>query len=73
MCINLERAKGKVEDSEWLFLVTGGATLTVGGKSANPAPDWLSESAWNQLQLLGSLPAFKVRKFSFITGRLNFI
>lgn len=60
MCINLERAKGHVDDAEWLFLVTGGGALAVGGGTSNPAPEWLQDSTWHQLQLLASLPGFKV-------------
>lgn len=60
MCINLERAKGTVDESEWLYLVTGSASIGAGKQLNNPAPQWLQDGAWNQLQLLGSLPAFKV-------------
>lgn len=60
MCINLERAGGGVDEGEWLYLVTGGAALGSGRDAPNPAPDWLPDGSWNQLQLLASLPAFKV-------------
>ena len=60
MCINLQRAEGAVEENEWLFLVTGGAALTAADGEPNPASGWLPDSAWNQLQMLGSMTVFQV-------------
>jgi dynein heavy chain len=59
MSVNLERARGRVNEQEWLFLVTGGAAMT-GGDAPNPARLWLHNSAWKQFQSLATLPAFKV-------------
>ena len=59
MCVNLQRAEKNVDDAEWLFLLTGGVSLS-SGPSSNPAPEWLPESSWQQIQWLNSLDKLKV-------------
>lgn len=59
MCVNLQRAEKNVDDAEWLFLLTGGVALST-GPSPNPAPEWLPETSWQQIQWLHCLPSLKV-------------
>ncbi|XP_037775624.1 dynein heavy chain 7, axonemal-like [Penaeus monodon] len=61
MCVNLQRAEKNVDDAEWLFLLTGGVALST-GPSPNPAPEWLPETSWQQVQWLHCLPSLKVGK-----------
>ncbi|XP_063594554.1 LOW QUALITY PROTEIN: dynein axonemal heavy chain 7-like [Penaeus indicus] len=58
MCVNLQRAEKNVDDAEWLFLLTGGVALST-GPSPNPAPEWLPETSWQQVQWLHCLPSLK--------------
>ena len=51
--------QGNVDAEEWMFLLTGG--LGDGGNLPNPAPTWLADRAWKELQRLSKLPAFRVR------------
>ncbi|XP_076039498.1 dynein axonemal heavy chain 7-like [Oratosquilla oratoria] len=65
MCINLLRAEKKVDDAEWFFLLTGGLALS-SRSSANPAPDWLPDNAWEQFKWLDNLPALKCLVTNFV-------
>jgi len=52
--------EGLVDQEEWRFLLTGG----LGGNApANPAPEWLSTTAWGEVSRLGELNAFREREF----------
>lgn len=60
MCVNLERSEGSLDNQEWLFLLTGGVALAGSGQP-NPAPDWLPDNSWQQIQMMKSIPGLKVR------------
>ncbi|KAJ1570091.1 Dynein heavy chain 1, axonemal [Nowakowskiella sp. JEL0078] len=46
----------KIDLDEWKFLLTGGNAIEK--KIPNPASDWLSGRAWEEIQSLSSLPNF---------------
>ncbi|CAG5123509.1 unnamed protein product, partial [Candidula unifasciata] len=57
LCSNILRAKNEMEQSEFIFFLTGGVGLE--NKIANPAAKWLSDSSWDELCRLSDLKAFK--------------
>ena len=59
MCVNLQKTEKQIEDSEWLFLVTGGMAMS-DSLPPNPASEWLPEILWAQFHRLDSLPPLKV-------------
>lgn len=66
VCVNLQRSENKIVDSEWLFLLTGGVALAT-DPMPNPAPEWLPETTWVQVQWLSCLPSLKVGYCSTLT------
>ncbi|VEN46856.1 unnamed protein product [Callosobruchus maculatus] len=55
LAINLMKSRGEVDNSEWMFLLTGG----VGLDNPNPNPtDWLVGKCWDELCRLNDLPNF---------------
>ena len=49
--------RGKVDDLEWRFLLTGGVALE--NPFPNPAPLWLPDKSWAEIVRCSDLPAFK--------------
>jgi hypothetical protein len=47
---------GKLDKSEFMFFVTGGAILQ--NEIPNPDPTWLTETMWSKICWLDSQPAF---------------
>jgi dynein heavy chain len=62
LTINLMQNDGKVDQAEWMFLLTGGVGLENPNK--NPA-SWLPSTSWDQICRLNDLPAFKGLQKSF--------
>ena len=58
LCINILKGAGKIDSTEWRFLLTGGVSLDA-DLPTNPAPQWLLEQSWAELCRLSELPAFK--------------
>ena len=50
-------AQGKIDASEWLFLLTGG--LGNGVDVVKPDAEWITTKCWNELTRLSKVPAFK--------------
>ncbi|BFZ08761.1 hypothetical protein BsWGS_11799 [Bradybaena similaris] len=57
LCSNILRAKNEMEQSEFIFFLTGGVGLE--NKIPNPAPKWLSDPSWDELCRLSDLKTFK--------------
>jgi dynein heavy chain len=56
------RAEGKIDQEEWMFLLTGG----VGLDNTNPNPSvWLPAKCWDELCRLNDLPAYTGLKEDF--------
>lgn len=55
MCIQIMQAEGKIDNAEWIFLLTGGVGLD--NPHPNPAK-WLPAKAWDELCRLDDLPSF---------------
>lgn len=49
--------RGKIDDQEWRFLLTGGVALE--NPFPNPASVWLSDKSWAEIVRCSELPAFK--------------
>ncbi|XP_073827136.1 dynein heavy chain at 36C [Musca autumnalis] len=60
--INLMKAEGRIDNSEWMFLLTGGIGLDNPHK--NPAK-WLGVQSWNELCRLAELQHFKGLRENF--------
>ena len=59
LCIGILNGKGKIDDSEWRFLLTGGVALD--NPIPNPAEDWLPDKSWGEIvrtQEFGALKDF---------------
>ncbi|XP_067934548.1 dynein axonemal heavy chain 3-like [Watersipora subatra] len=57
LCVGLLKGRGKINDREWRFLLTGGVALD--NPFLNPASDWLSDKSWAEIVRCSDLPAFK--------------
>uniref|UniRef100_A0A8C9DGR4 Dynein axonemal heavy chain 1 n=1 Tax=Prolemur simus TaxID=1328070 RepID=A0A8C9DGR4_PROSS len=63
LCVRIMMNEGKINQSEWRYLLSGGSIQTV---TANPAPDWLSDRAWRDILALSNLPAFSSFSSDFV-------
>ena len=57
------KSEGDFDSAEWLFLLTGGVALD--NPHPNPCPGWLLQKQWNEICLLGDLPAFEGLRETF--------
>ena len=56
LAIKILQNRNQVDAQEWRFLLAGPTTST---DRPNPAAEWLSDKAWNELCNLDHLPTFK--------------
>ncbi|VDP82682.1 unnamed protein product [Schistosoma mattheei] len=57
MCYSLMKNKGKVNETVWRFLLTGGVALD--NPYPNPCPDWLSDKCWSEIVRTTELPGLE--------------
>ena len=59
MCIRILQSSNQVNLAEWQFFLRGGMVLDRSIQPPNPAPDWISELAWdNIVELEQQVPHF---------------
>ncbi|KAG4091689.1 dynein heavy chain and region D6 of dynein motor-domain-containing protein [Neocallimastix lanati (nom. inval.)] len=58
LCIGLMKSKSEIDPDEWSFLLTGGLTLD-NDALPNPASEWLTNKAWNDITKLSKLQIFE--------------
>jgi dynein heavy chain len=58
LAAKISQAAGAVGPGEWRFLLAG-PTSSPETALPNPAPQWLTDKSWGELQALALLPAFK--------------
>ncbi|XP_058931925.1 dynein axonemal heavy chain 1 [Kogia breviceps] len=63
LCARIMMNEGKIDQSEWHYLLSGGSVSVM---SENPAPDWLSDRAWRDILALSNLPAFSSFALDFV-------
>ncbi|XP_054939233.1 dynein axonemal heavy chain 1-like [Physeter macrocephalus] len=63
LCARIMMNQGKIDQSEWHYLLSGGSVPVM---SENPAPDWLSHRAWRDILALSNLPAFSSFALDFV-------
>jgi len=63
LCIGLMKGNGKIDDSEWRFLLTGG--VGTGKDVPNPAPGWFPDARWGEITRACELPSFDGFESSF--------
>ncbi|XP_038127258.1 dynein heavy chain 12, axonemal [Cyprinodon tularosa] len=64
LCCNLLLAKGEIEQTEFMFLLTGGVGLQ--NTIANPDPSWLQDKSWDEICRADELPGLQGIKKAFI-------
>jgi dynein heavy chain len=57
LCSNLMKSRKQMEQSELMFLLTGGVGLD--NPIVNPDPDWVQKSSWDELCRLADIPVFR--------------
>ncbi|OWK02778.1 hypothetical protein Celaphus_00010474, partial [Cervus elaphus hippelaphus] len=63
LCARIMMNQGKINQNEWRYLLSGGSVSVM---SENPAPDWLTDRAWRDIQALSNLPAFSSFAHDFV-------
>ncbi|RHW68003.1 dynein heavy chain [Trypanosoma brucei equiperdum] len=57
LCTSILQQQDELDGNEYHYLLTG--PTGSGGEEPNPAPDWLTENSWNEIQFVSSnLPNF---------------
>ncbi|XP_069792874.1 dynein axonemal heavy chain 1 isoform X2 [Narcine bancroftii] len=63
VCVRIMMNDDRIDLDEWHYLLSGGSIHT---SSPNPAPDWLLERAWRDVQSLTSLQSFSNFREDFV-------
>ncbi|XP_050636999.1 dynein axonemal heavy chain 1 [Macaca thibetana thibetana] len=63
LCVRIMMNEGKINQSEWHYLLSGGSIQIM---TENPAPDWLSDRAWRDILALSNLPNFSSFSSDFV-------
>nr|AML30862.1 axonemal inner arm dynein heavy chain 6 [Marsilea vestita] len=57
ICAKILLASNVITDAEWQFFLRGGTVLDKSKQAPNPAPEWITESAWDDItELATNLP-----------------
>eukprot|EP00898_Chlorokybus_atmophyticus_P005400 jgi/Chlat1/5861/Chrsp4S06373 len=69
MCVRILQSAGQINAEEWQFFLRGGTVLDKSQQPPNPATNWISEEAWDNITELDRvLPAFSGLAASFSQG-----
>ena len=66
LAIRIMGGQGKIDKTEWTFLLTGGVSM--GELPPNPASAWLGERQWGELCRLSDLSALRGFREEFVTS-----
>ncbi|XP_065097060.1 dynein axonemal heavy chain 1 [Paramisgurnus dabryanus] len=69
LCARILMNDNKIDMAEWRYMLSGGLTQK---QAPNPAPNWLSIRAWQDIQALSALPTFSKLAESFTEHKLSF-
>ena len=59
LCTDLMRGYGKLDHTEWRYLLTGGIMLDASGLAKNPAPEWVTQKVWEDINTLSDVEGLK--------------
>ncbi|KAJ8667915.1 hypothetical protein QAD02_009578 [Eretmocerus hayati] len=62
LCIRIQMKDDLIDADEWRFLLAGAIPPK---EESNPAPEWLSQRCWSEIQSMQVLPKFKTFVSSF--------
>ena len=71
MCIKILEGEKKVQQEEYQFFLRGGIVVNRDSQPPNPAHEWLSEIAWDNITELDKIPAFRDIGASFEQNPLD--
>ena len=57
LCSRIFASKGKIDSSQWFFLLTGGMGME--NPHENPCPEWLAQKNWDAVCELAKIPPFE--------------
>ena len=55
LCSSIQFGYDQMDQTEWRYLLTGGIVLNADSMAKNPAPDWLTDKQWLDINALGQL------------------
>jgi len=59
MCVKIMQRSAKINSEEYNFFLRGGTVLDRSAQSPNPAPEWISDIAWDNVSELEKLQNFR--------------
>uniref|UniRef100_A0ABD2WRH4 Dynein heavy chain 1, axonemal n=1 Tax=Trichogramma kaykai TaxID=54128 RepID=A0ABD2WRH4_9HYME len=62
LCVRIRMKDNLIDPDEWRFLLSGSTPLK---EEQNPAPQWLTQRSWSEIQSLEALPKFRGFAASF--------
>lgn len=67
-CAKILEGSDRLNREEYTFLLRGGQVLNKDMQSPNPAPDWITETSWDNITELANIAAFRDIDTSFENG-----
>lgn len=60
MCVRILQTAGQINNEEWQYFLKGGIVLDRNQLPPNPAEEWITAEAWDNITQLEHIEAFKV-------------